>query len=126
MPTNGTSRHDVDADVDLLYSFWPDQAPPTPPLPEAPVSITLKASLHGYEALVTLRGHDFASVQAQVEQASQWLRSQAPAQPPSPPQGTGQDKDWCPIHQVRMKETTKDGRTWLSHKTDQGWCKGRR
>src|SRR5262249_20307297 len=50
-------------------------AQPTPaPLPEAPVSITLKASLHGHEVLVTLRGVDFASVKAQVEDASQWLK----------------------------------------------------
>jgi hypothetical protein len=51
---------------------------PPAPLPEAPVSITLKASLHGHEVLVTLRGHDFASVKAQVEAASAWLRAQAP------------------------------------------------
>jgi hypothetical protein len=38
-----------------------------------PVSITLKATLHGHEAMVTLRGVDFASVKAQVKQASQWL-----------------------------------------------------
>ena len=37
---------------------------------EAPVSMTLKATLHGHEVLVTLRGHDFASVQVQVEQAA--------------------------------------------------------
>jgi hypothetical protein len=46
------------------------------PLPEAPVSITLKATLHGQEVLVTLRGVDFASVKAQVEDASQWLQAQ--------------------------------------------------
>jgi hypothetical protein len=40
---------------------------PTAPLPEVPVSITLKATLHGHEAMVTLRGVDFASVKAQVE-----------------------------------------------------------
>jgi hypothetical protein len=45
---------------------------PTVPLPEAPVSITLKATLHGHEVLVTLRGVDFASVKAQVEQAQQF------------------------------------------------------
>jgi hypothetical protein len=56
------------------------QAPaPTAPLPEAPVSITLKATLHGHEVLVTLRGVDFASVKAQIEQASEWLSAQAPA-----------------------------------------------
>jgi len=59
---------------------------PTTPLPEAPVSITLKATLNGHEVMVTLRGVDFASVKAQVEQASQWLSVQAPAQPPT--QGT--------------------------------------
>ena len=50
----------------------PEQTQPTPaPLPEAPVSITLKASLHGHDVLVTLRGTDFASVKRQVEDASQ-------------------------------------------------------
>jgi hypothetical protein len=39
--------------------------------PEAPVSITRKAMLNGHEVMVTLRGHDFASVKAQMEQASQ-------------------------------------------------------
>jgi hypothetical protein len=58
-------------------------AAPTVPLPEAPVSITLKATLHGHEVMVTLSGVDFASVKAQVEQASQWLSVQAPPQPPA-------------------------------------------
>jgi hypothetical protein len=40
---------------------------PTAPVPEAPVSITLKTTLHGHEVMVTLRGVDFASVKAQVE-----------------------------------------------------------
>jgi len=94
----------------------------TPPLPEAPVSITLKATLHGHEVLVTLRRVDFASVKAQVEQASQWLRSQAPAQLP-----TTRPEGWCATHQVQMTwNDGKEGRTgWFSHKTDQGWCKGK-
>jgi hypothetical protein len=83
---------------------------PTVPLPEAPVSITLKATLHGHEVLVTLRGVDFASVKAQVEQASQWLSVQ----------GTGQtahqeDRPYCPRHKVALKQQHKDGRTWYSH-----------
>jgi hypothetical protein len=90
---------------------------PTVPLPEAPVSITLKATLHGHEVLVTLRGTDFASVKAQVEQASEWLSVQAPAQP-----GEG----WCGKHSVAMKlNHGKNGSTWYSHKTAEGWCKGR-
>jgi hypothetical protein len=92
-----------------------DQAPSTPALPEAPVSITLKATLNGHEVLVTLRRTDFASVKAQVEQASQWLSTQsAPA-----------DTQVCAKHGVPMQRYEKDGRTWYSHKTAGGWCKGR-
>jgi hypothetical protein len=96
---------------------------PTAPLPEAPVSITLKATLHGHEVMVTLRGVDFASVKAQVEQASEWLRVQTPAQPPT--QGTGQSEGWCSKHGVQMRQNHKDGRSWWSHKTPEGWCKGK-
>ena len=95
---------------------------PRPPLPEAPVSITRKATLHGHEVLVTLCGVDFASVKAQVEQASEWLKGQAPAQPPT--QGTEHPEGWCSTHGVQMYHNNKDGRSWWSHKTAEGWCKG--
>jgi hypothetical protein len=96
---------------------------PAAPLPEAPVSITLKATLHGHEVLVTLRGVDFASVKTQVEQASEWLKVQAPAQPPTP--HTTQPEGWCRKHDVQMTQNHKDGRSWWSHKTAAGWCKGK-
>jgi hypothetical protein len=97
------------------------------PLPEAPVSITLKATLHGHEVMVTLRGTDFASVKAQVEQASQWLSVQAPPQPPA--QRTTQpdhdDSPYCHRHKTALKRFTKAGRSWFSHKTADGrWCRG--
>ena len=86
------------------------------PLPEAPVSITLKAMLHGHEVLVTLRGHDFASVQAQVEQASQWLQRQTP--PPS----TLPQAPQCPTHGA-MKPSRKGKGWYCPHKDSQGqWC----
>jgi len=96
---------------------------PAAPLPEAPVSITLKAALHGHEVMVTLRGVDFASVKAQVEQASEWLKVQAPAQ--SPTQSTEQPQGWCSKHGVQMTQNHKDGRSWWSHRTADGWCKGK-
>jgi hypothetical protein len=44
--------------------------------------------------------------------------AQAPAQVAS---GDG----WCTIHNVALKATTKNGRTWRSHRTADGqWCKG--
>jgi hypothetical protein len=122
-----------------LVEPWPDNDPEEPapepevfssgiknsPLPEAPVSITLKATFDGQEVLVTLRGHDFASVQAQVEEASAWLKAHAPAPAAGPTQG--QD-GWCSLHTVQMKwNEGKDGRKgWYSHKSPDGqWCKGR-
>jgi len=91
---------------------------PTVPLPEAPVSITLKATLHGHEVMVTLRGVDFASVKAQVEDASQWLQAQSGQAADTPAQ--------CPKHGVPMKlNHGKNGSTWYSHKTVDGWCKGK-
>jgi hypothetical protein len=96
---------------------------PAVPLPEAPVSITLKATLHGHEVMVTLRGVDFASVKAQVEQASEWLQVQAPTQPPT--QSTEHPTGWCSKHGVQMTQQHKHGRSWWSHKTADGWCQGK-
>jgi hypothetical protein len=73
--------------------------------------------------LVTLRGVDFASVKAQVEQASQWLNAQAPAdhhtvQPSQPPV--------CPWHGA-MKASTKAKGTWYcpAKMADGSYCKAR-
>jgi hypothetical protein len=90
---------------------------PTAPLPEAPVSITLKATLHGHEVLVTLRGTDFASVKAQVEQASAWLHAHRPA--PAATEG------WCPKHGVPMKQRKGKYGSFYSHMTADGWCNGK-
>jgi hypothetical protein len=36
------------------------------------------------------------------------------------------NEGWCSIHQVPMKDTTKNGHTWRSHRTADGqWCKGK-
>jgi hypothetical protein len=40
--------------------------------------------------------------------------------------GNGDGK-LCPIHQCEMKKREKDGKTWYSHKTEDGsWCYGRK
>ena len=108
------------------------EATPPQPLPEAPVSITLKATLNGHEVMVTLRGTDFASVRAQVEQASQWLSVQAPAQPPTQPptQGTAQraheDSPYCHAHNAVLKRSERNGHVWYSHKLANGqWYRGK-
>jgi hypothetical protein len=123
----------VETAVELPVDFEPypdndpgpvEEQPPAPapaPLPEAPVSITLKATLHGHEVLVTLRGTDFASVKAQVEAASAWLQAQAPQVPAVQGQGAG----WCARHQVQMQQHTNAKGSWFSHFVDGRHCKGR-
>jgi hypothetical protein len=85
---------------------------PAPALPEAPVSITRKAMLNGHEVMVTLRGHDFASVKAQMEQASQWLQTQDSGYAPQSPRS-----GWCALRGVQMQHNHKEGRSWWSHWT---------
>ena len=87
------------------------------------MSITLKATLHGHEVHGDLARCQLASVKAQVEQASEWLKVQAPAQPPT--QSPEHPEGWCSKHGVQMRQNHKDGRSWWSHKTTDGWCKGK-
>jgi hypothetical protein len=36
------------------------------------------------------------------------------------------DTRWCPIHQCEMRRWEKEGRSWYSHKLeDGGWCRGK-
>jgi hypothetical protein len=32
----------------------------------------------------------------------------------------------CSIHQAEMKRFEKNGQVWYSHKTDNGWCSGKK
>jgi hypothetical protein len=123
----------VKVDAAISGSQPPPAQPdaPTAPLPEVPVSITLKATLHGHEIMVTLRGVDFFSVKAQVEQASEWLSVQAPAQPPTQPpsqrkaQHAHEDSSYCRVHNAMLKRYERNGQVWYAHKLTNGqWCRG--
>ena len=121
--TNGV-HHPTDEAIDSLYSFWPGTTPAPAPLPEAAFSLTLKGTLAGVDALLTVRGMTAAAFQANLEAMRGLLDAPTAPQASSPPQGQGQA--WCAKHGVQMKETTKDGRSWNSHRLPEGgWCKGR-
>jgi hypothetical protein len=103
---------------------------PPPPLPEAAFSLTLKGTLGGVDALLTVRGHTPAEFQRHLQSIKGLLdatpQPATPAQPLSPQQHkaiTGV----CAIHQVEMHwNEGKDGRKgWYSHRHDGQWCKGR-
>jgi hypothetical protein len=107
--TNGTTYD--------LYHALPAVAQP---LPEAAFSMTLKGKLDGQDALLTVRGMTIAEFQANVH-AVRGLLDRPQAAPVAASHGDG----WCAKHNTAMQENHKDGRTWLSHKTAEGWCKGK-
>jgi hypothetical protein len=105
------------------------QAPPvqdysgnleTPPLPEAPASVNCHLTIAGRQVQLTLRDTN----EERLLQRLQTALAQYPApQPQAGPTLAGEGI--CPIHQVQMRQTTKEGRTWWSHRTAEGWCKGK-
>jgi hypothetical protein len=92
--------------------------PPAPdvlqPLGEAPASVNCHLTIAGRQVQLTLRGQSEDDVLARLEKVLQRYAA-APSDVPQ-----------CPIHHAPMKiNHGKDGRTWTSHKTPDGWCKGR-
>jgi hypothetical protein len=93
-------------------------APPAPtPLYEAPCSINVDLELHGRQVRLTLRDSDEGRLLARLSA----LLERFPVSAPAAPQAQG----WCHTHGVQMRQTTKEGRSWWSHRTADGWCKGK-
>jgi hypothetical protein len=121
--THGPTGHQTDSDLDALYAWHVPQ--PTPqPCPEALFSCTLRGKLDGQEALLTARGMTAAEFKANL-QAITGLLDPVP-QPAPQPASQGQE-GFCQKHDVHMKLTTKEGRSWWSHYDQVAgkWCKGK-
>ena len=87
------------------------------PLPEAPASVNVRLELGGREVQLTLRDSDEGRLLARLDAVLQ--RFPLVVQPTD-------DTPRCPTHGVAMTlHHGKDGRTWYSHKTADGWCKGK-
>ena len=114
--------------VDAQDATSPDgvttDTPPVPDvatgLPEAPASVNCHLTIAGRQVQLTLRDVD----ESRLLQRLQTVLAQYPA-PTSPVGPTLAGEGVCPIHQVQMRQTTKEGRTWWSHRTAEGWCKGK-
>ena len=90
----------------------------TAPLPEAPASVNVRLTIGGREVQLTLRDSDEARLLVRLEEVLQrFPQPQTPAQ--------HQAQGWCQIHSVAMTRNDKNGKQWWSHKTADGWCKGR-
>jgi hypothetical protein len=87
------------------------------PLPEAPASVNVHLMIAGRQVQLTLRDTDEGRLLARLEAVL--ARFPVPEQPVA-------DTRQCPLHHVPMRQTTKNGHTWYSHKAADGqWCKGR-
>jgi hypothetical protein len=94
---------------------------PTAPLPEAPASVNVHLELAGRQVQLTLRDTDEGRLLQRLDAVLQRfplvVKSTDTAARP---------EGWCATHGVQMKlNHGKEGRTWYSHKTAEGWCKGR-
>jgi len=100
----------------------PAQPPaPTAPLPEAPASVNVHLALAGRQVQLTLRDSDEGRLLARLEAVLQRFPL---AVTPTSAQGAAVE-GWCSKHGVQMRQNHKDGRSWWSHKTAEGWCKGK-
>ena len=97
----------------------------------------------GFVCQLTLRGETGKDLLERANSALAYLRasgfipvdsyrpSNSILKPPSNGNGNGSGKepdhspDWCPIHNCQMKKYEKNGKSWYSHKTDSGWCRGK-
>src|SRR6266851_2040887 len=97
----------------------PPDAPPAP-LPEAPASVNVHLELAGRQVQLTLRDTDEGRLLARLEAVLQRFPLVVkPTDTQARPDG------WCAKHGVQMTQNHKEGRTWYSHKTAEGWCKGK-
>ena len=94
-------------------------------LPEAPASINVRLVIDGREVQLTLRDTDEARLAERLTALlAHYPVAQAP--PSQPPSTQPTPEGWCSKHGLQMKlNHGKDGRQWFSHKTAEGWCKGK-
>ena len=83
----------------------------------------------GFVCQITIRGENGRDLLEKADIALKYLIEHGYTPEPyqrrngkGDPHGQGKQ---CLIHGSPMKRFEKDGKTWYSHKTDDGWCYGR-
>lgn len=98
----------------------PTPAQPAAPLPEAPASVNVHLELAGRQVQLTLRDSDEGRLLARLDAVLQRFPLVVkPTDTQARPEG------WCAKHGIQMVQNHKEGRSWWSHKTAEGWCKGK-
>ena len=99
----------------------PPEPEPLPALGEAPASANVRVMIAGREVQVTLRDTSEERLLARLQTVlERFPVPETPRTPANSPEG------FCVLHNAPMRQTTKNGRTWVSHRTADGvWCKGK-
>ena len=121
-----------------LYQFIAKkvEAQPTPPGHEAPASCNVSVMIGDHKVQVTLRDSDeqrmLARLAVVLQQYPLPQAQPAPSQPLTAQQHNGAAMQrpvsgFCAVHNVAMQwnEGRAGRKGWYSHRTDEGWCKGR-
>jgi len=113
---------------------------PTPTFSEAPASWNVRYHQNGYDCQLTLRAETGAELLKKTGAALEWLQANGATpttgKPATTPATNGNgapaavpqsDPGWCKLHGVAMQQHTKDGRSWYSHRLEDGsgYCKGK-
>jgi hypothetical protein len=89
-------------------------------LGEAPASANVRVTIAGREVQVTLRDTSEERLLVRLQAVLEHFPvPEVPRAPASRPEG------FCSLHNVPMRQTNKNGRTWWSHRVNGQWCKGR-
>jgi hypothetical protein len=95
---------------------------------EAPASWNVRyASQEGYICQLTLRANSGKDLLEKAGVALSFLleHGNSPSDNNNNHHSNG-DTKLCPIHKVGMKRREKDGKSWFSHKLEDGnWCRGK-
>jgi hypothetical protein len=94
------------------------------PLYESPASVNVRLTIGGRDCQLTLRDHDEVRLLSRLEEVLQRYPATPPATSPASPEPEP-ERRFCPKDGAEMHLNHKGGRSWWSHKTAEGWCKGK-
>jgi len=97
------------------------------PYTEAPASWNTSYVTHdGFVCRITIRGENGRDLLEKADVAMSFLIEHGYQPDQKPVRFNRGDVRQCPIHKCDMKSYEKDGRTWYSHKLEDGtWCRGK-
>ena len=111
---------------------------------ESPFSWNCRyANKSGFPCQITSRAEDSKTLLERINSIEQWLVATgatpagpetpavvvAPVVAPSTQEAPPTDRPlgWCTTHDTQMTLHNADnGRSWFSHKVDEGWCRGKK